>query len=652
MTDGRRGRTYTLGVTTASHPLVGELVDGRYRVLRHLADGGMATVLLATDTRLDRDIALKVMRPDLAANQTFVSRFRREARSAARLSHPNVVPVFDQGEDDGRVFLAMEYVEGRSARELVEAEGALTPRAALDIMESVLTGLAVAHDAGYIHRDVKPENILIADNGQVKVADFGLARAVTSQTTTADDGVLYGTVAYLSPEQVERGIADARSDIYAAGLVLFELLTGTRAIEGESPIHIAFQHVHGGVPAPSERVVDLPAPLDDLVALATHRDPDERPRDAGGYLESLHAVREKLTPEQLDRRPAGAAATGAAAGTATLAHPRPSRTRALGATTTADHPPHAAAAVPVDTDREDPPSSRRRGRGLLAALLALLLLVGGAGYWYVTAGPGGSVPVPDVAGQTREEVATTLGGHDLELAEQTAFSEDVAKGSAITSNPPPETELAKGSDVTVVFSKGPERYEVPELTGTTPDAAAAALAERHLVLGGTSEQWHESVAAGEIISTAPKAGTELKRDEQVAVVVSKGPEPIAVPSVTGQSADAAAAAIEAAGLAVARADDVYSTTVPEGSVASQSPANATLTRGETVTITVSKGPEMVTVPQVKGLTEAQATQKLEAAGFSVKVDTFFGGVLDEVTATRPSGGESVKKGSTVTILVI
>lgn len=638
-------------MTTASHPLVGELVDGRYRVLRHLADGGMATVLLATDTRLDREVALKVMRPDLAADQTFVSRFRREARSAARLSHPNVVPVHDQGEDDGRVFLAMEYVEGRSVRELVDAEGALTPRAALDIMASVLTGLTAAHDAGYIHRDVKPENILIADNGQVKVADFGLARAVTSQTTTADDGVLYGTVAYLSPEQVERGIADARSDVYAAGLVLFELLTGTRAIEGESPIHIAFQHVHGGVPAPSERAPGLPAPLDALVALATHRDPDERPRDAGEYLEALRAARRELTPEQLDRRPS-IAASGAAAGAATLAHPRPSRTRALGATST-DRTPDATAAVPAATGGEDPPSpSRRRGRGLLAALLVLLLLGGGIGYWYVTAGPGATVVVPDVAGQTRDEASAALSGHDLGLTEETAFSEEVPQGAAITSNPPPETELAKGDDVTVVFSKGPERYEVPELTGKTLDAAEAALAERNLALGGTSEQWHESVSAGEIISTAPKSGTELKRDEQVAVVVSKGPEPIAVPSVTGRSAAAAAAAIEAAGLAVARADDVYSTSVPEGSVASQSPANGALTRGDTVTITVSKGPEMVAVPEVKGLTEAQAKQKLEAAGFSVKVDKFFGGVLDEVTATRPSGGQRVEKGSTVTILVI
>ncbi|NYF96806.1 Stk1 family PASTA domain-containing Ser/Thr kinase [Janibacter cremeus] len=636
-------------MTTASHPLVGELVDGRYRVLRHLADGGMATVLLATDTRLDRDVALKVMRPDLAADQTFVSRFRREARSAARLSHPNVVPVYDQGEDDGQVFLAMEYVEGRSARELVDAEGALTPRAALDLMESVLMGLSVAHDAGYIHRDVKPENILIADNGQVKVADFGLARAVTSQTATVDDGVLYGTVAYLSPEQVERGIADARSDIYAAGLVLFELLTGTRAIEGESPIHTAFQHVHGGVPAPSERVTGLPAPLDDLVALATHRDPDERPRGAGEYLKSLHATRDELTSQQLDRRPTGTGAAGAAAGTPTLAHPRPTRTRALGATATAGHTPHVTAEVPVDTGREGPPSSRRRGRGLLAALLALLLLAGGAGYWYVTAGPGGSVLVPDVAGQTRDEVATTLDGHDLELTEQSAFSEDVAKGNAITSNPPAETELAKGSEVTVVFSKGPERYEVPELAGLTVDAAKAALAKRNLALGDTTQQWHESVAKGEIISADPGAGTELKRDQEVTVAVSKGPEPIPVPSVTGQSAAAAIAALEKADLSVTRTDDVYSTSVDKGLVASQSPADGTLTRGETVTITVSKGPEMVTVPDVQGLSEAEAKRKLKAAGLTGAPQPGLGSLLDQVIDTRPSSGQSVEKGSTVKI---
>ncbi|WP_435198344.1 Stk1 family PASTA domain-containing Ser/Thr kinase [Janibacter sp. GS2] len=634
--------------TASSHPLVGELVDGRYRVVRHIADGGMATVLLATDTRLDRDVALKVMRADLAADETFVSRFRREARSAARLSHPNVVPVFDQGEDEGRVFLAMEYIDGRTARAVIDAEGALTPRAALDLMESVLTGLTAAHDAGYIHRDVKPENILIADHGPVKVADFGLARAVTSQTTTADDGVLFGTVAYLSPEQVERGIADARSDVYAAGLILFELLTGTRAIEGESPIHVAFQHVHGGVPAPSERVADLPSPLDDLVALATHRDPDERPRGAGEYLEALQATRDRLSPEQLDARPDRERAA-ATSGTPTMAHPRPSRTQALKPTAAAADAP----APPTPPGEGAPPSSRRRRRRrILVMLLALLLLAGGGASWYAIAGPGASVVVPDVAGEPREEAASALQDHDLELTEQEAFDESVPAGEAITSNPPSGTEAAKGSDVTVVFSKGPERYAVPDLTGKSKAAASTALKDRKLSLGKASQEWHESVDEGQVISSDPAAGTDLKRDATVSVVLSKGPEPIDVPSVTGESADDATQAIEDAGLKASRAEDAYSTTVTKGSVISQSPADGTLTRGGTVTLTVSKGPEMVAVPKVEGLSKAKAKSTLEAAGFRVSVQTFLGGPLDEVRASRPGGGSTAPKGSTVTILVV
>ena len=632
--------------TASTHPLIGELVDGRYQVVRHIADGGMATVLLATDTRLDRDVALKVMRADLAADETFVSRFRREARSAARLSHPNVVPVFDQGEDEGRVFLAMEYIDGRTAREVVDAEGALTPRAALDLMESVLTGLAVAHEAGYIHRDVKPENVLIADQGPVKVADFGLARAVTSQSTTTDDGVLFGTVAYLSPEQVERGIADARSDVYAAGLILFELLTGTRAIEGESPIHVAFQHVHEGVPAPSERVPGLPAPLDDLVALATHRDPDERPRDAGDYLAALRATRDELSSKQLDRRPTRA---GAATGHApTAAYARPSPTRALGATSAEGGAP-AGPAAPGDGDS---PSSGRRRSGVLVGLLALLLLVAGGGYWYATAGPGASVVVPDIAGESRDDAAATLEGHDLDLTEQEAFDESVPKGEAIQSNPPSGSEASKGSDITVIFSKGPERYDVPDLAGETTKAAKKALEERNLTLDSTSERWHESVDEGQVISSDPAAGTEVKRDAKVSVVVSKGPEPIDVPSVTGERLAAATTTLEEAGFEVDRSADAYSSDVPKGAIAGQSPADGTLPRGGTVTVTVSKGPEMVTVPKVEGMSLAEATRALESAGFEVTVQKFLGAPMDEVRASRPGGGERAEKGSTVTILVV
>ncbi len=309
--------SYTLRVSSGvTESLLGRVFDGRYRVQSHIADGGMASVYLALDTRLDREVALKVMRHDLAQDEAFVSRFKREARSAARLSHPNVVSVFDQGEDDGHMFLAMEYVPGQTLREVMKAEGPLTPRAALDIMGPVLQALGAAHRGGIIHRDVKPENIILReDDGTVKVADFGLARAVSNQTTASQTGVLLGTVAYLSPEQVERGIADARSDVYAAGLILFEMLTGTKAFTGDTPIHIAYQHVHGSIPAPSSRVRSVPAELDALVALATSRDPDQRPHDAEDFLAEVRKSRAMLTPTELDRRPEGPSAPGGGAST-------------------------------------------------------------------------------------------------------------------------------------------------------------------------------------------------------------------------------------------------------------------------------------------------------------------------------------------------
>src|SRR5665811_757731 len=288
--------------------------------MSHLADGGMATVYVALDQRLDREVALKVMRPDLARDEAFVGRFRREARSAAKLSHPNVVAVYDQGEDDGHMFLAMELVNGLTLRQVMQAEGPLTPRAALDILDPVLQALGAAHSAGLIHRDVKPENVILREDGTVKVADFGLARAIDSVTSTAQTGVLLGTVAYLSPEQVERGVADARSDVYAAGLLLFEMLTGSKAFIGDSPIHVAYQHVHSEVPLPSSRVDPVPAGLDHLVTRASARDPDNRPRDANEMLAEMRAARRGLTPAELDLRPSAAA--GAAHANRTIALPR------------------------------------------------------------------------------------------------------------------------------------------------------------------------------------------------------------------------------------------------------------------------------------------------------------------------------------------
>jgi Serine/threonine protein kinase len=347
--------------------LIDHVLDGRYRVLSHLADGGMATVYIALDQRLDRKVALKVMRADLAKDESFVQRFRREARSAAKLSHPNVVAVYDQGEDNGHVFLAMELVNGLTLRQVMHSEGPLTPRAALDIIDPVLQALGAAHSAGLIHRDVKPENVILREDGTVKVADFGLARAIATATSTAQTGVLLGTVAYLSPEQVERGIADARSDVYAAGLLLFEMLTGSKAYIGDSPIHVAYQHVHSEVPLPSSRVNTVPAGLDQLVARASSRDPDKRPRDANEMLAEVRRARQALSPAELDQQPR------AAFGVAMNPTMALSRTAVVPAVMSAD------AAVGPSTRRWHLPDiGPWRGRNRSVALIALVLAAAAA----------------------------------------------------------------------------------------------------------------------------------------------------------------------------------------------------------------------------------------------------------------------------------
>lgn len=625
--------------------LVGVTLDGRYRVLEHLADGGMASVYLGLDTRLDRDVAIKVMRADLAADDTFVSRFRREARSAARLSHPNVVAVHDQGEADGRVFLVMELVLGQTLRQVLDTEGALTPRAALDLLEPVLAGLAAAHHAGLVHRDVKPENVIIREDGTVKVADFGLARAVSSQTATGATGVLLGTVSYLSPEQVERGIADARSDVYAAGLVLFEMLTGRKAIDGETPIHVAFQHVHGDVPSLLDAAPDAPAPLDDLVATAIARDPDERPRDAAEYLDLLHETRRELSPAELDARPA--------AGSPRASEARAERTTAMPAgavssTQATRTSPTTSTAVGHD---EAEPSRRRRSPLLwLLPLLLVLGAVGAGAAWAYSAAQ--RTIVPEVAGQPVAAAETRLTEAELTMTTKEAFDEEVAKGVAIRSTPDAGQEVRKSSEVVVTVSKGPERYEVPRLAGMTEAEAKAALTKTRLALGKTTEEFDEKVEQGTVISSSPAAGRPLRRDAKVAIVVSKGPEPIDIPSVTGQPFESAEQRLEDAGFTVERGEDVNHDDVAKGSVVSQDPSTGTGHRGDTITVVVSKGPVMVEVPDVGGMTSSEARQALEAAGLKVQVERVFGGMLDNVRAVDPAVGTSVRKGATVTIYVV
>ena len=618
------------------------MLDGRYRVLSHIADGGMASVYLALDTRLEREVALKVMRPGLAADETFVSRFRREARSAARLSHPHVVAVFDQGEDDGSMFLAMEYVPGQTLREVMQAEGPLTPRAALDIMDPVLQALSAAHRAGIIHRDVKPENVILREDGTVKVADFGLARAVTTQTTTAQTGMLLGTVAYLSPEQVERGIADARSDVYAAGLILFEMLTGTKAFTGDSPIHVAYQHVHGSIPAPSSRVESVPSELDTLVALATARDPDQRPADAGEFLSEVRKARAALSPTDLDHRPEGAAAEDGGLSTVAVA-----RTTAL---PIGERP---SAPEPTRTTSGSAEGAGRGGRAWKWAVAALLLLAAAtAGAWYFTMGPGSPTVVPVVVGQTFEQAQSRLSAAHLDAKRVDAFDERVGRGLVISANPGAGAEVGRSTAVVLTVSKGPERYAVPTLVGSTATEAKARLAENRLTLGGSSEAYDEKIPAGQIVSSTPKAGTQLRRGTAVTIVVSKGRQPIDVTDYTGKPADQAVAALTDAGLRVDATKQEFSTDVPKGSVISQNPATGTLFRGDQVTLVVSKGPEMVSVPNVQGKQLRQARKILEDAGFQVRVESFMGGLFGTVRSQSPAGDAKAPKGSTVTLVVV
>ena len=644
--------TYTRAVSSSGDALIGRTLDGRYGVRSRIAEGGMATVYLAVDERLEREVAVKVLRPHLAHDDTFVTRFRREARSAAALSHPNVVAVYDQGEDDGHMFLAMEYVPGQTLREVLTEEGPLSPRAALDVLEALLLALAAAHDKGLIHRDVKPENVIISEHGTVKVADFGLARAVSSQTVTSSTGMLLGTVAYLSPEQVERGIADARSDVYAAGLVLFEMLTGSKAFTGDTAIHVAWQHVHEGVPAPSSRVDGLPPALDELVAAATSRDPDERPADASAFLELVRRTRESLGPEALDARPAGVAALAAAAvptsataalpvggGAGTDVAPQPhTDTRAM------DRPPAPLEGVVVSGDGG---GGWRRWWPAIIASAAVLALTG----WFFLLGPGSTVLVPAVAGQPRDTALGALEEAGLTSEVQEDFSEDVEKGSVISVDPSSGSEVRKGSEVLVVVSKGPERYDVPDVLGATTAEATARLEEASLARGKVTEEFDEKVPEGQVISTTPEAGSSEKPGTKVALVVSKGRQPIDVPDFTGKEATEAAKALADLGLEVDATQQENSDSVPKGRVISQDPAGGTLYRGDRVTLVVSKGPVMVEVPNVVGKTLSQAQRILEDAGFSVKVEKALGGLFRTVRFQDPEDGRA-PKGSTVTLTIV
>ncbi len=637
--------------TQVTDPVVGRLLDGRYRVGERIARGGMATVYAGLDTRLDRPVAVKVMHPGYAEDQDFVARFTREARSAARLSHPNVVAVFDQGEDQGTVFLVMEYVAGRTLRDLLHERGRLTPTEAFDVLEPVLAALSAAHQAGIVHRDVKPENVLLADDGRVKVADFGLARAASAASSSqATQGVLIGTVAYLSPEQVERGIADARSDVYSAGVVLYELLTGTPPYTGESPMAVAYQHVHEEVPPPSVARPGLHPSLDALVLKATRRDPDDRPADAGRLLQAVLELRRIVPADEL-----GGPATGP------FPNPSMNDTLVVPLAGGAAAVPAVAAATPasgpgaVGPPSPGPPRAAKKshpGRIAIALMLLLALSIGAgwAAWWY---GEGRWVTTPSVLGLDEEEATSTLTAAGLQVAlGDPVFSETVKAGLVYSTDPEPSQRVREGGTVTLVLSKGPERFEVPDVVGMPRSAAEKELVAAGLAVGATTEEYSDTVAKGRVIRTKPKAGEKERADTAVRMVISKGVQPVTVPNLVGKPVSAAEKTLLDLGLKPQVTGEVFSKKVAKGSVVSQSPSTGTTPKGSVVELVVSKGPQLFEVPNVFRKSTADATRILKAAGFKVAVVKQLGAFLDLVRTQTPGGGDLAPKGTVVTIYVI
>ncbi|MGN9760424.1 Stk1 family PASTA domain-containing Ser/Thr kinase [Streptomyces sp. SD31] len=642
--------------TTLQDPLVGQVLDGRYRVDARIAVGGMATVYRALDTRLDRVLALKVMHPALAVDGVFVDRFIREAKSVARLAHPNVVQVFDQGTDGSYVYLAMEYVAGCTLRDVLRERGALQPRAALDILEPVLAALGAAHRAGFVHRDMKPENVLIGDDGRVKVADFGLVRSVDTVTSTT--GAVLGTVSYLAPEQIEQpGAADARVDVYACGVVLYEMLTGDKPHDGDSPAVVLYKHLHEDVPPPSAIVPGLAYELDELVASATARTPDLRPYDAVALLAQARETRAALSADQLDAVPPQAL---------TAEHSNADdRTSVIPRALTIQRP------LPVNEDEPEavfnrtsrletppPPPPRRRSRaaraprGPLVIVTAVLLVLGlGVGIWYINSGQ--FTKVPALLAKTEAQAGDRLKEAGLEVGKvERAYSDTVERGTVISTDPATGARIRHNDSVNLVISAGPETVKVPDLQGYPLAKAKTELKESGLEPGMVTREFSDDVTRGSVISAAPDTGTKVRSGSAVALTVSKG-RPVDVPDVTGESLADAKAELTEAGLKVKVASARVNSDFDAGQVARQSPTDGRqAAEGDTVTLTLSKGPEMIEVPDVVGDSVDDARAELEAAGFEVDEDRGLLGLFgDTVKKQSVDGGDTAPKGSTITITI-
>ncbi|MFJ9366334.1 PASTA domain-containing protein [Nocardia sp. NPDC101769] len=670
--------------------MIGQMLEGRYRIDAPIARGGMSMVFRGVDTRLDRPVAIKVMDPKFAADPQFLTRFELEARAVAKLKHPSLVAVYDQGVDGDHPFLIMELVEGGTLRELLRERGPMPPHAVRAVAEPVLYAIGVAHAAGLVHRDIKPENVLVSDSGEVKIADFGLVRAVAEAKITSDS-VILGTAAYLSPEQVTSGTADARSDVYSAGVLIFEMLTGRTPFTGDNSLSIALQRVEKDVPSPGRLITGVPPEFDELVAHATAREPMHRYSDATEMANDLRRIARELklpdyrvpapteSAEHLSAKyrvgptpaprvpvsPPSRPIPGAADLTTRLpadpptAHMQPHAQQTRVMTAAREIPPEYQRQQPEYAPPPGPPGNHGYGSDLiedrgksrrkvviwLSVVVALAVLLGLGGWWL---GVGRYSAVPSIAGMDTQKAVTTLQDAGFKTETRQKASDMIPVGNVVGTDPPAGTRVTKGSSVAVLVSSG--KPKVPDIqAGQDVSSADKAIRDAGLT----------PVDAGEMGSTAPKGtvakvdpgpGTVLPANAQVKVYRSKGSQPVKVPDVRGKTEDEARTALQKAGLTVSSTRDQYDTKIKSGQVIGTDPAAGTSTEsGSAVVLIVNSAIDM---PNLLGANVSTARSKLQALGLSVTVRQLANNDSSIVISQSTAPGDTVQPGSTITLVAI
>jgi eukaryotic-like serine/threonine-protein kinase len=659
-----------------SSPTTPTRVGGRYVLRGEIGRGGMATVHRARDEVLDRDVAVKLLHAHLATDPAFLDRFRREARAAAALNHPNVVTVHDWGEtaDEG-AFLVLQYVDGCSLREVLRRRGRLSPAEALAILGPAAEGLGAAHTAGLVHRDVKPENLLLASDGSIQITDFGLARAAASATSTFGADVLVGSPHYLSPEAVRGEPLRATADVYALGVVLFECLTGRPPHEGDSPFATAVAHTARRVPAPSELVEDVPPAVDEVVRRACAPDPAQRLPDGAAFASALAtAVPGGPTPVAAADDSSVAGPLGTAGRTDTVVSDGDGElptihagddqrwestsgwvaTGSFAAPELGEHGPSLDQLDDEDDEDSAGARPRRRRRGWIGLLIVLALLAASAagGYllWDRVLAPVTAVPAVDGAAEADAVRALEGAGFEVAFDSDRPHSLEVPEGHVLAADP--SGEARQGTTITLTLSDGPRQIEVPDVTGETADDATARLRGEDLEVA-LEEAHDEDVPDGLVVSQEPSGGV-VDEGTTVELLVSLGPRPIEVPSLGDLALEDARAAVGDVDLSLEVASRTHHPDVPSGAVISQDPEpGATLTRGETVQVVVSEGPEPIEVPNLRGEPADEAIATLEGLGFDVEVERRggFGAFLNpgQVFDQNPAPGATRRPGDTVTL---